>query len=105
MKKTPWTIQTLDTEHNGYDWPTFAIRDAQNHCLAVVGDVDRATADSNAANAKLMASAPDLLNALQRVIPWIGKLIADGGHQNAVAPHSCEGALALAEAAVKRATE
>ena len=47
-----WTIQNLETNHNGYDWPTFAIRSQPgNHCLAVVGEMDNATAPFNAANA------------------------------------------------------
>lgn len=54
------------TNWHGYeDWNTYAVRDAHNHCLAVIGDVDRATSKYNQANARLMAAAPELLAALE----------------------------------------
>lgn len=66
MKKR-WIVQEVESNHHGYEWPTFAIRDAvTNYCLAIVGDVDRATAPDNFKNAHLMASAPDLLEVLKR---------------------------------------
>lgn len=40
------------------------------------------------------------LAALRRAIPWLGKLIADGGHLNSVAPNDAIGALQQAEAAL-----
>jgi len=42
-----------------------------------------------------------LRKALERATPWLGKMIADGGHMNAVAPNDCIGALEQAEAALK----
>jgi len=66
-KHTPksWIVEQVETSHNGYaDWPVYAVRQMpENHCLAVVGRVDRATAGYNEANAQLMAIAPDLLAA------------------------------------------
>lgn len=67
------------------------------------GDCDGALAEQEA-NARLIAAAPCMLEALQRVIPWMGRLIADGGHLNCVAPNDAVGALAQAEAAIARAT-
>ena len=55
------------------------------------------------ADARLIAAAPDLLAALRRVAPWIGKLIADGGHLQCVAPQDAVGALDQAEAAIAKA--
>ena len=77
-----WTIQNLETNHNGYDWPTFAIRSQPgNHCLAVVGEMDNATAPFNAANARLIAAAPDLLASLELIdsnaaesVEWIRRV-------------------------------
>lgn len=65
----PWVVQALETNHHGYDWPTFCVRNKPgNHCLAVVGVVDRATADQNTANARLIATAPELLELCRTVL-------------------------------------
>ena len=68
-KHTPksWIVEQVETSHNGYaDWPVYAVRQMpENHCLAVVGRVDRATAGYNEANANLIAAAPELLAALK----------------------------------------
>lgn len=48
--------------------------------------------------------APDcdaLRAALKRAIPWLGRMIADGGHLNSILPNDCVGALDQAEAAIK----
>lgn len=50
-----------------------------------------------------IASAGVLLAALQRAAPWLGRMIADGGHLACVAPNDCVGALQQAEAAVVQA--
>lgn len=55
--------------------------------------------------AKLFASAPDLLAALQRAAPWLGKLIADKGHENSVLPSDAIRTLKMVEAAISKATE
>lgn len=64
-----WVLQPMGPHHNGYaDWPTFCIRDTPgNHCIAVVGAVDRATSKRNEANARLMCAAPKMLQALKHV--------------------------------------
>lgn len=70
-KHTPgdWVVKTLETNHHGYDWPTFTIRSkTTNVCLAVVGEVDRYCSEQNEANAILMASAPKLLAALKGLV-------------------------------------
>jgi hypothetical protein len=56
-----------------------------------------------AANARLIAAAPAMLEALRRSVPWLGKLIADGGHLNSVAPNDAVGAMHQAEAAIAQA--
>jgi hypothetical protein len=64
--RTKWIVQQLETKHHGYDWPTYAIRQMpENYCLAVVGDVDRSTAERNKSNANLIAATPDLLEACE----------------------------------------
>lgn len=55
------------------------------------------------ANARLIASAPDLLEACEAALPWIGKMIADGAHMNSVAPNACVGAMQRMDAAIRKA--
>lgn len=64
----PWILQNLTVKHHGYDWPVFAIRDSANHCLAVVGQVDRATAELNEGNAYRMLAAPALLESCKDLL-------------------------------------
>lgn len=45
----------------------------------------------------------ELVDALRRATPWLGKMIADGAHMNSVAPNDCIGALQQAEHALARA--
>ena len=76
-KYTPglWKIQQLEKEHNGYYWPTYSVRSmATNHCLAIVGDVDRATANNNKGNARLMSAAPELINACKMALQNLAPL-------------------------------
>lgn len=104
--EAPWTLQELETARNGYqDWRTFAIRSPANVCLAVVGDVDRYESERIPANARLMAAAPNMLAALRRAAPWLGKLIADKGHENSVLPNDAVRTLEMVEAAIELATK
>lgn len=94
----PWfvdrkhTLAVMAPDGNEYPW----------HVANVMHDCggDDSQADSNV---RLIASAPELLAALQRAVPWLGKLIADGGHMNSVAPNDAVGALQQAEAAIAKA--
>ena len=65
------------------------------------GDFD--PSETTQVNAHLIAAAPELLAALRRAVPWLGKLIADGGHLQSVCPNDAIGALQQAEAALARA--
>lgn len=66
--KAPFQIQQLHEQFHGYpDWPVYAVRDASNLCLAVVGAVDRATDQFNQGNATLFALAPEMAAALKAV--------------------------------------
>ena len=47
----------------------------------------------------LHAAAPELLEAIEQMIPWVGKLIADDGHLKSVRPQAAVEALKLAEKA------
>ena len=56
------------------------------------------------ANARLIANGPELLEALKRAAPWLGRLIADGGHANCVMPNDAVRTLEMVEAAIAKAT-
>ena len=59
------------------------------------------------ANARLIAKAwllPELLEACERALPWIGKLIAEGVHQQAVMPGDAVRTMQMLEAAIAKAT-
>lgn len=65
----PWrVVKSQDNFHNYPDWSTFAVRDARNCCLLVLGEVDHLPAPENKANARLIAAAPDLLAALENAL-------------------------------------
>ena len=48
----------------------------------------------------LHQAAPELLEALHRAEPWLGRLIADGGHLKAVSPTAAEEALRMVSQAI-----
>jgi len=89
----PWKVEQLETNHNGYDWPTYTVRSCkENYCLAVVGGVDRATSQSNKATARLIAAAPELLTALIACQTIINREVPDGH-----IAHSMRAAIAAAK--------
>lgn len=58
----------------------------------------------NVANARLIAAAPDMLEALKNAELWLGKFIADCGHLNAVSPRHCEHSFKQVLKAIAKAT-
>ena len=54
-------------------------------------------------NKALRERRDDLVAAVRRAIPWMGKLIADGAHKNSVLPRDAEIALDMLEAALAKA--
>jgi len=68
----PWEIQDLGTKPGYPDWHTFAIRDStSNVCLAVVGNLDRYFEKNNKDNARLIAAAPELLEAAELMVKQV----------------------------------
>jgi hypothetical protein len=56
------------------------------------------------ANARLIAAAPDMLEALEDVLPWLQKAEAEGVFANCAAPQGGRRAIERARAAIARAT-
>ena len=106
-------------EHEHTPGPWFAANGNQVHNIKTTFDKDGArtgntpdmiaeieypygNAAGQAANARLIAAAPDMLKEIQELkralslcVPWLGKLIADGGHKDCVQPEQCVKVLAL----------
>ncbi len=51
---------------------------------------------------QLRIDRADLLDAINRLMPWIGKMIADGSHLSAVCPRDCTAAFQQAFDTIKR---
>jgi hypothetical protein len=83
--KGPWTVQDLGPARGDLypEWRTFAVRSAENICLAVVGNVDRYHEDKYEATARLMAASPDLLAALRRFLRATDEVDQVGARMNA----------------------
>ena len=66
---------------------------------------ERGTLDELKANARLIAAAPLLLEALERAEPWLGRLIADEGHLACAAPRDAEATLRMVTDAIALTTK
>jgi hypothetical protein len=58
----------------------------------------------NRANARLIAAAPELLEVLEDVLPWLQKAEAEGVFANCAAPQGGLRAINRARAAIAKAT-
>lgn len=100
--KGPWTIQELAKDISGYSgWNSYCIRANNNIHLATVGDVDRFFQDDNESNARLIAAAPDLLEALKALFEnccMIHSHWGDGCNQK-----EADAAIRAAKAAIAKA--
>ena len=54
------------------------------------------------ANCDLIAAAPDMRDALARAAPWLGRLVADGGHLGCAAPNDAVATLRLIESLLEK---
>jgi hypothetical protein len=82
----PWTIELSEAYA---DW-------------ASISRPGQPLIETTLADARAIAAVPDMIAALKRAIPWMGKLIADGTHLNSVAPNDAVGALEQLEAALAK---
>jgi hypothetical protein len=94
MTTTEWNAKpTAGHEKHGQS----AVWNEEGKTIAIVYDGD--------SHANLIAAAPELLKAIKRAAPWLGKMIADGGHINAVLPNDCVRTLEMVEAAIRKAED
>lgn len=102
IEKTPgpWKYHLGRGKH-----PRYHIQTVGGYQIASTPEIDKFPGiKCFQANACLIASAPELLAACRRMLPWIGKLIAEGAHLNSVAPNDAIGAMQEGQAAIEKAT-
>lgn len=89
----PWKVSPETTK--GEFVTDQIIRGPQRHHVATV-------THANESNAALIAAAPDLLEALERLTRWVGKGIADGAFDNCVLPNAAVSDLDFAESVINK---
>lgn len=67
----------------------------------ILGSIE--TEPEELANAYLIASAPELLEACKRALPWMGKLIASRVHEDCVMPNDAVRTMEMLEAYIAKA--
>ncbi len=70
--------------------------------MVYLTDDNRKRTAEAARTARMLEAAPEMLAALQRAAPWLGKLIADGGHLQATLPADAVRTLDMVEAALAK---
>ena len=99
----PWSLQGRIRIEAGKGAPETRkfIADMKTHRL---GSADRVPQhNEQEANTHLIAAAPELLVACQRLVPWIGKMIANNQHMESVLPNDAVRSLEMGEAAIAKA--
>jgi len=92
-------------KHTPGPWSVFDRRTALEILAGETTIADVRQNGQGDANAQLIAAAPQMLLALKVAEPWLGKLIADGGHMKAAAPNHAVRSLEMVAAAIAQATE
>ena len=67
------------------------------HALGAAYSPVHVASDIMPEDARLIAAAPEMLATLRRAAPWLGTMIADGGHLGCVGPNDCVATLRQAE--------
>jgi hypothetical protein len=99
-----WEADLDHASHHGYaDWPVYTIRDSvTNVCLAVVGEVDHYDSEHIPERAALMAAAPALKAALERLLGTPALNMDDLEEEDRDAYRQAEEALAQARPATHK---
>jgi hypothetical protein len=97
-----------DTQHTPGPWAVYRAVQNEGEFIIHQGATDIAVTrwalgDCNA-NARLIAAAPDLLEILGDILPWLEKAEAEGVFENCSAPKGGQRAINRARAAIAKAT-
>lgn len=95
MKHTPGPWNTITQ-----DWNTEKVHSATTG-LVIATVTHPHGDDEGQANARLIVKAPELLEALQRAIPWLCKALSEGVHKNTVLPNDLITTVEFAQATVR----
>ena len=91
-----------DTQHTPGPW---RVNDTiYRHSFHIVDGEGAFVADTDRCNARLIAAAPELLEVLGDVLPWLEKAEAEGVFENCAAPKGGQRAINRARAAIAKAT-
>lgn len=94
----PWTV--ILTGSRG----SFHIREAAKHEAEEAIHTENDGHDVSSANARLIAAAPDLLEALRTLSEWVDRAIVPSYGDRKPMPENCRKALDSSRAAIAKAT-
>jgi hypothetical protein len=111
----PWHIgreadHSSDRFKRNAEWALIRADDRDNGLIAHVesvhpkGQRKSSDFDTEAANARLIAAAPDLLQALQGALPWMAKAVESGVFSGCAMPSVAQRAYDAMNAALAKAT-
>lgn len=101
--KANWTLET-GVIAAGFEHLAITDRESLNPIVCSLSPVQTATPEDVERGEFILKACGNhdaLVAAVKRMLPWMGRLIAEGAHLNSVAPNDAVGAMHQAEAVLK----